>query len=151
MNRLLTVMLLLLITAPAFAQQWACQPTRPDADGPYYKKDAPVRNSVGEGFLLFGEVKSAADCNAIAQAKIEVWMAGPAGRYLDRWRATLYADKVGRYWYETDFPGNYGSRPPHIHIIANAPGYLELVTQYYPKQGTGEAQFDLILIPETTK
>ncbi len=42
----------------------------------------------------------------------------------------------------------YGSRPPHIHMIVNAPGYEELVTQHYPDPGARRGLFDLVLIPK---
>ena len=149
MKTLITIMTALLLGAfPAAAEQWQCQPTPQDAQGPFYREGAPVRNEVGKGYLLMGEVKSAADCEPIAGAKIELWTTGPDGRYDDRWRATVFANEDGRYYFRTAFPGRYGSRPPHIHILVNAQGYQELVTQHYPKPATGEAIFDLVLKPE---
>ena len=124
-----------------------CAPTRPDAQGPFYREGAPVRSTLGEGYLLMGEVRSAADCSPIAGAGIEIWMTGPDGRYDDRWRATTFSRDDGRYYFQSHFPGPYGSRPPHIHMIVNAPGFKELVTQHYPEQGAGEGVFDLVLIP----
>ena len=128
--------------------EYRCAPTPSDADGPFYRANAPVRNSIGAGYLLLGEVKSAADCAPVAGAKIEVWMTGPEGRYDDRWRATLFSRKDGRYFFSSHFPAPYGSRPPHLHLVVNAPGFAELVTQHYPLAGSAEAIFDLILIPK---
>lgn len=127
---------------------YRCQPTTPDADGPFYRPDAPERVKVGDGYVLTGTVKSAADCSMLPQAKIEIWMNGPDGRYGDNWRATLYPDKEGAYRFESHLPVAYGSRPPHIHIIVNAPGFRELITQHYPEEKTTSATFDLVLIPE---
>lgn len=124
-----------------------CTPTGPDAQGPFYREGAPQRNSIGTGYLLFGEVKSAADCAPVPGTKIELWTTGPDGRYDERWRATLHADAHGRYHFETHPPGRYGSRPPHIHLIVNAPGFSELVTQHYPQPGSAMALFDLVLLP----
>lgn len=134
-------------TAAGASPEYRCTPTRPDAEGPFYKAGAPVRNKIGEGYLLMGEVKSAADCAPIAEAKIELWMTGPDGRYDDRWRATFFSREDGRYFFESHFPGRYGSRPPHIHLSVTAPGFAELITQHYPKPGTAEAVFNLVLIP----
>lgn len=128
-------------------QSFECAPTRPDAQGPFYREGAPVRSKIGEGYLLMGEVKSASDCSPIARARIEIWMTGPDGRYDDRWRATTFSQDDGRYYFQSHFPGPYGSRSPHIHMIVNAPGFNELVTQHYPEPGTGEGIFDLVLIP----
>lgn len=133
-------------TAAGASPEYRCTPTRPDAEGPFYKAGAPVRNKIGEGYLM-GEVKSAADCAPIAEAKIELWMTGPDGRYDDRWRATFFSREDGRYFFESHFPGRYDSRPPHIHLSVTAPGFAELITQHYPVQGTAEAVFNLVLIP----
>lgn len=124
-----------------------CKPTPADHLGPFYVPDAPVRAKVGQGYLLSGAVRSAADCAAIAGAKIEFWLAGPAGSYDDDHRATLFADKSGSYRFESNFPPAYGSRPPHIHIRVSAPGFRTLVTQHYPESGESGAGFDLVLVP----
>lgn len=97
--------------------------------------------------LLMGEVKSAADCKSIGGARIEIWMAGPDGLYGDEWRATIFSRQNGRYYFSSHVPGQYGSRPSHIHLIANAPGFEELITQHYLTPGQGEAVFDLVLVP----
>lgn len=146
---ILLLFLLLLSLAPAFAdsQVYRCPPTQPDADGPFYRPGAPVRSAIGKGYLLLGEVKSTTDCQPIGGARIEIWMTGPDGRYDDRWRATTFSREDGRYFFESHFPAPYGSRPPHIHLIVNAPGYAELITQHYPVTGQGMAVFDLVLIP----
>jgi protocatechuate 3,4-dioxygenase beta subunit len=129
------------------AHSYQCPPTPPDADGPFYRPNAPVRNSIGSGYGLTGVVKSAVDCTRIGNAKIEIWMAGPDGVYGDAWRATLFSRTNGRYYFSSHFPGPYGSRPPHIHLIANAPGFQELITQHYMQPGQQGAVFDLVLIP----
>jgi protocatechuate 3,4-dioxygenase beta subunit len=128
-------------------QVYPCPPTPPDADGPFYRQGAPVRNRIGSGYGLTGEVRSAGNCSAIGNARIEIWMAGPDGIYGDAWRATVLSRPDGRYYFSSHFPGRYGSRPPHIHLIVNAPGYRELITQHYILPGTTGAVFDLVLIP----
>lgn len=124
-----------------------CQPTRLDADGPFYRAGAPERNRVGTGYVLSGTVRSTADCSPLPGARVEIWLNGPDGNYGDPWRATLYADKEGNYRFESHPPVAYGSRPPHIHIIVNDPAHAELITQHYPEQGAASAVFDLVLIP----
>jgi len=125
----------------------ACAPTPPDALGPFYKPDAPVRDRVGQGHVLRGVVRSSADCAPIPGARIEFWLAGPDGRYADAYRATVFAGPDGSYRFESHFPPAYGGRPPHIHIRVSAPGYQTLVTQYYPSAGRTEGAMDLVLIP----
>ena len=73
---LLLVSLVTLWLAPLSAaeQPFACAPTLEDEMGPFYKPGAPYRHSVGTGYLLFGTVKSAVDCNPVPAAMIELWM-----------------------------------------------------------------------------
>ncbi len=125
-----------------------CVPTRADALGPFYRPGAPVRNMVGHGYVLTGRVLAAPDCRPVPGARIEFWLAGPDGRYADAYRATVVADAEGRYRFQSHFPPAYGARPPHIHVRVSAPGYRTLVTQHYPRPGTREARFDLVLEPE---
>lgn len=146
-SSLFLLFLLLILVAPLEALEYQCTPTPPDADGPFYRPGAPVRSGIGTGYLLMGEVKSAADCAPVAGAQIEIWMAGADGTYGDAWRATTFARPDGRYHFSSHVPGHYGSRLPHIHLIVNAPGFEELITQHYVKPGHGEAIFDLVLIP----
>ena len=141
------LLLLFLFTPSLSAAGYRCPPTPPDADGPFYRPGAPVRHQIGTGYLLLGEVKSAVDCQPIGGALIEIWMTGPDGTYDDRWRATLYSRKDGRYFFVSHFPAPYGSRPPHIHLRVAATGFAELFTQHYPVPGQGEAIFDLVLLP----
>jgi len=140
--------IVLIVSSSSFAETYRCTPTRPDGQGPFYRADAPVRDTVGEGYILHGMVKSAQDCRSLPHAKIEIWMNGPDGKYGDDWWATLYSDGQGNYRFESHVPVNFGSRPPHIHMIVNAQGFQELITQHYPEQGTHEGVFDLVLIPE---
>lgn len=141
--------LLLVATSPCnAADKYACTPTRPDVDGPFYRAGAPERSHVGSGYRLSGTVRSATDCAPLPGATIEIWLNGPDGRYGDSWRATVYAANDGSYHFESHVPVPYGSRPPHIHIIVNAAGHAELITQHYPLKGGNEALFDLVLLPK---
>lgn len=124
-----------------------CGPTEPDQLGPFYKPDAPVRSSVGKGYLLSGTVRSSKDCAPLKGARIELWLAGPEGEYADGYRATLFSDGKGFYRFESHIPGPYFGRPPHIHVMVTMPGYRTLVTQHYPEKGKKESAFDLVLVP----
>lgn len=125
----------------------ACPATRPDALGPFYVPDAPVRARVGTGHVLLGTVRAAGTCAPIPGARVEFWLAGPDGRYGDAFRATVVANASGRYRFESHTPPAYGGRPPHIHLRVSAEGFQTLVTQYYPPGGRNEAVFDLVLLP----
>lgn len=143
----LLALLLALVTGSAGGAEFACAPTPPDQLGPFYKRNAPLREKVGSGYLLSGVVRSAADCTPIPWARVELWLTGPDGRYGDAWRATVVSAMSGDYRFESDFPVVYEGRPPHIHIRVTAPGHAPLVTQHYPRPGTSRANFDLVLIP----
>ena len=145
--------LVLALSAPAGAS-WrkvmkeVCKPTTPDALGPFYKPLAPLRSKVGEGYLLTGAVRSAADCTPIIGARVELWLVGPEGRYDDAHRATVVSDQMGHYRFESNFPPPYQGRPSHIHIMVEADGFRTLVTQHYPAVIQQKAVFDLVLVPE---
>ncbi|MGH7268228.1 MAG: intradiol ring-cleavage dioxygenase [Candidatus Rokuibacteriota bacterium] len=139
-----------LVATPAVTAraQPACAPTRPDAEGPFYEPNAPERDRTGRGLVVGGIVRSAAGCGPVAGARLEWWSADPRGRYDDAHRATHDADPQGRYRYETDFPGRYPGRPPHLHVRVTAPGHRALVTQLYPKPGQSALQQDFVLVRE---
>ena len=124
-----------------------CTPTPPDALGPFYKPNAPIRNSVGKGYELRGRVMSSRDCSPIPQARIELWMAGPDGNYKDDYRATVISDESGKYRFASHFPPAYSGRPPHIHVRVTADGFKTLITQHYPEAASTKGELDLVLIP----
>ena len=133
--------------APSVQKEFACAPTTPDSLGPFYKPDAPLRNAVGEGYVLEGVVRSAVDCSPIVNGRIEFWLAGPKGNYDDEHRATIVTG-TGEYRFESNYPPGYASRPPHIHIRVSAEGYRTLVTQHYPRKETSQGSMALVLVPE---
>ncbi len=133
------------------AERFKCEPTPWDEIGPFYRQGAPVRGKIGTGYLLQGTVRSARDCSPIPGARIEVWQVGPDGVYDDDHRATLYADRKGRYRLETDFPPPYGRGRSHIHIVVDARGFDGVITQHYPAKRTKGARFDLVLVPESAE
>ena len=126
-----------------------CKPTQLDMLGPFYEPGAPVRTSVGSGYVLSGTVLAAEEeCKPIPNARIEFWLANPRGDYDDAHRATVFADQRGGYRLESNVPVSYGGRPPHIHVRVRALGYERLVTQHYPERGQRMANFDLVLLAE---
>jgi protocatechuate 3,4-dioxygenase beta subunit len=125
-----------------------CSPTPWDEIGPFYRPNAPMRTSIGKGYLLRGTVRSAGDCRPLYNVRIEIWQVGPDGTYDDAHRTTLFSDHAGRYRLETSAPPPYGRRPSHIHILVDAKGFEGLITQHYPKKGKKGATFDLVLEPE---
>ena len=129
----------------ALALGATCPATPADALGPFYVPRAPVRSSVGTGYVLTGIVRSTRGCRPLARARIELWLAGPAGEYGPRWRATTFANRLGRYRFTSHFPPPYSGRPSHIHIRVTARGHRALVTQHYPRAGTTRATFNLNL------
>ena len=149
MRSLANFFLLLLPLAATCVQAATCTPTPWDEIGPFYRPNAPVRSSLGKGYVLSGTVRSSADCSVIPHARIEFWQTGPSGNYDDSHRATVIPDKQGRYRLETTPPPPYGVRPSHIHILVDAKGFEGLITQHYPKPGAKGARFDLVLVPES--
>ena len=133
------------------AADYQCAPTRPDMKGPFYKPDAPLRSSVGKGYVMTGTVKSAPDCTPISKAVIEFWLTNPEGEYDDQHRATVVSDQSGAYRFESNRPADYGFRPPHIHLRITAEGFQSLVTQHYPQEEISQARFDIVLIPKDSK
>lgn len=135
-----------LAVLPAVAPAQTCAPTKPDALGPFYVPGAPERERTGRGLVVSGTVRSTAGCRALQGARIEWWSAGQSGDYDDAHRAAQRTDAEGRYRYETDFPGKYPGRPPHLHLRVTAPGHRTLITQIYPTPGQATIDTDLVLV-----
>lgn len=132
----------------ARAAQQACAPTAPDAEGPFYKPNAPERASIGHGLAISGAVRTTGSCAPIPRARIAWWQVNSQGQYDGAHRASQTADAEGRYRFETDSPVGYFGRPPHVHVRVEAPGHRTLITQIYPKAGQTEIAFDFVLRPQ---
>jgi protocatechuate 3,4-dioxygenase beta subunit len=132
----------------AWAGQVSCAPTAADAEGPFYVPNAPVRFLIGRGLVVTGTVRSAGSCAAIPGARLEWWQANPRGEYDDAHRATQTADAEGRYRFETNPPGVYPGRSPHLHVKVSAPGHRTLTTQIYTKVGQTGIASDFVLRPQ---
>lgn len=153
MKYLLTIAILLIVTTlfPGIPERAVyaatCAPTSTDELGPFYKAGAPIRSSVGKGYVTGGFVRSSRDCAAVPGTVIELWLAGPDGEYDDAHRAIVVADASGAYRFESNVPPPYHGRPSHIHLRISAKGFVTLVTQHYPISGRHEAVFDIVLVP----
>lgn len=136
------------LTAAEESASTRCQPTAPGEIGPFYLPDAPRRNVVGSGYVIEGITRQYPSCQPLAGVKIEFWHAGPSGNYEPRYRGITFSDDKGRYRIETDPPGPYGNRPPHVHFYVTAVGFELLIAQHYPHYPEKHADFDLVLLPE---
>ena len=150
MNSLLSisvaVAVFLSLNQLSIAAEIPCSPTTSDAEGPFYKPNAPIRESTGRGLTVSGKVMSAGSCLIIPGARVEWWQANKQGKYDDEHRGTQLTSSDGRYSFETDSPPSYFFRPPHIHFKISAKGHQTLTTQIYPKKGQSTIQFDFVLI-----
>src|SRR5690242_17939575 len=102
----------------------ARKPTAWDELGPFYKRKAPGDphlRAPGEPGLPVSVSGRVFDIRggALPGAKIEIWQADHLGHYdLDgyRFRATLTADRAGKYAFDSVMPGHYPARVcQHIH------------------------------------
>lgn len=124
----------------------ACEETEADIEGPYYTAGAPFvegtlpgLKAVGGILLrLSGRVYSAATCEPIADAVLDVWQADDDGAYDGEGftlRGKVRTDAEGRYEIDTCVPGHYLNgdqyRPAHIHVKVSAEGHELLTTQLY--------------------
>jgi protocatechuate 3,4-dioxygenase beta subunit len=147
-NRALALTLALVAMLPAVsAGQTRCAPTRPDALGPFYTPNAPARDTTGHGLVVAGRVLSPT-CAPVAGARLEWWSADGRGEYNDEHRGSQTVDRNGSFRYETDSPGRYPGRPPHVHVRITAPGHRPLITQLYPRPGETKVDTDFVLLPE---
>jgi protocatechuate 3,4-dioxygenase beta subunit len=133
------------VVSRAWAGEGTCRPTARDAEGPFYKPNAPERASLGRGLVVTGIVRTAGSCAPVPRARIEWWQASPQGQYDDAHRAAQTADREGKFRFETNVPGIYPGRPPHLHVKVSAPGHRPLTTQLYPTPGQTELAFDFVL------
>jgi protocatechuate 3,4-dioxygenase beta subunit len=150
MRRFVTAVTLVLLVAgaPSAPAQSDCAPSRPDMLGPFYTPNAPERDRTGRGVVVSGAVRSTRGCAPLPGARLEWWSADTRGEYKDELRATQRTDAGGRYRYETESPGRYPGRPPHLHVRITAAGHRPLVTQLYPRPADTALASDFVLIPE---
>jgi catechol 1,2-dioxygenase len=112
--------------------------TEKDAEGPFYKADAPVRavlETSGDPLVIEGTVFQSDSCETpVPHAILDVWHCDKDGEYDMqgfKGRGQITADAKGSYRFSTIFPPPYGGRPRHIHFKIRAAGRRELTTQLY--------------------
>jgi protocatechuate 3,4-dioxygenase beta subunit len=118
--------------------------TQSQTEGPYYKPDAPQRNSFleegmqGTRLVLVGYVLDQ-NCQPLPNTWLDFWQADASGEYDNagyRLRGHQFTDSQGRYYLETILPGLYSSRPiEHIHVKVRPEDGQEITSQlYFPPQ-----------------
>ena len=139
------------IILPGIVLSQECDLTTDDILGPYFVEDAPIRTLIahpdepGQRLFVSGRILQN-DCETpISGAMLEVWHANEAGCYsinLDcntgnpendeyNLRGKMFSNANGQYAFETILPGNYASRPLHLHIKITTPDEEVLVSQIY--------------------
>mgnify|MGYP005841326623 CR=1 FL=1 len=148
---------------PLPPQAAVCAPTATNPAGPFYLPDAPFRDDLrpaeapGTTLVVAGQVMDT-NCAPLAGAVVDVWQADAGGAYdfsADyRYRGRIQADDDGRYQFTTVMPGNYGSRPSHIHFRISHPAAATLTTQLYfegdPRNATDGLVVSSLIIPLAT-
>jgi catechol 1,2-dioxygenase len=139
------------VLLPTLALGQDCNLTSDDILGPYFIEGAPIRTVIahadepGQRLFVSGRILQN-DCETpISGAMLEIWHANDAGCYsinLDcntgnpgedeyNLRGKMFSNGNGQYAFETILPGNYASRPLHIHIKITTPDGEVLVSQIY--------------------
>lgn len=113
--------------------------TSRQTEGPFFKRDSPMRQSLLEGgvsgvrLVLTGRVLNRA-CQPIGNALLDFWQADSDGRYDgrgNRLRGHQFTEAGGAFRLDTVLPGLYPGRTRHIHVKVQAPGGRILTTQLY--------------------
>jgi hypothetical protein len=79
-----------------------------------YIPDAPFLETLGQGFVITGHVRSADGCRPLEDVRIQVWLATETGGEQDN-RASVRTGADGRYRIETD-PTVPQFGEPNIHV-----------------------------------
>lgn len=128
--------------------------TRETVLGPFYRPGAPFRAKVcapfepGTVLVVSGRVWGHDTKKPLAGALLELWQVDIHGRYSSgdgnfKNHARLITSESGYYEFETVHPVAYQPNPdfwrsPHIHFIAQKPGYKRIVSEMFfkgdPKQ-----------------
>ncbi len=100
-----------------------------------YKPNSPVRDRIGQGYVLSGVVKSAKDCAPINGARIEFWQVGPNAKYDDEHRATVIVDQTGAYRFESNYPPSYLKPAVPYSCQGLGPGLQDPGDPALPREG----------------
>lgn len=147
--------------APTIACADDDEPTAETTEGPYFSTGSPERASLveagddGTPFTLSGLVTDT-ECAPLAQAKIELWHADPAGEYDNvsyRYRGHFFTASDGTFTVETLKAGLYPGRTRHFHVKVQPVGGRVLTTQlFWPDEdgNTADGIFDASLLMNVT-
>lgn len=144
-----------------FSKSRHMMPTPRQVEGPYFLLDSPRQSHMApqgvKGILhrLSGQIFST-DGTIVPNPTVHVWLADPDGIYDNQdakgnpvdippsqhtYRGRVKADSLllsNSYSFTFLRPGNYPipdegleARPAHVHILVEAEGYSELITQLY--------------------
>mgnify|MGYP000607414590 CR=1 FL=1 len=150
----------------------ACSLTCEQILGPCYAPSAPVRQDISEGepgipVRMAFRLVTSGDCEPIANAEIEIWHTSQSGHYSAEdvqagrfctsgdahaeasyfFRGRGISDADGRVTFDSCYPGWYGGRALHVHLLLRMPDHagetttsnLQTVTQlYFPEEMTRE-------------
>lgn len=120
--------------------------TKSDIEGPFYKADAPFRDTVvPEPTLIVGGWVYNTAGDKLLNAVVDYWHADADGNYdMDGFghRGKVKVGPDGCYAFGTIIPGDYDISDPdspephdfrcaHIHVKVSAPGHKLLTTQLY--------------------
>jgi hypothetical protein len=102
-----------------------CEATESNPGGTNnYIPDAPARESLGEGFVITGLVRSAHQCRPLGGVRVQVWLATETGTEQDN-RASVRTGADGRYRIETaKTVPQFGE--PNIHVGYDDGRYREV-------------------------
>src|SRR5918998_5580664 len=102
-----------------------CKPTESNPGGTNnYIPDAPELDSLGEGFVITGLVRSANGCRPLEDVRVQVWLATETGGEQDN-RASVRTGPDGRYRIETaPTVAQFGE--PNIHVGYDDGEYREV-------------------------
>ena len=133
-----------------FDDKIALKPTLSRELGPFYRTGAPYRAKLtppfepGTTMIVTGRVWSFATKKPLANTMLDLWQvdnqtknySNGNGDFKNRVR--LITDESGSYELETVHPVPYMPGPnfwrsPHIHVIANAAGHKQLVSEVFFK------------------
>ncbi len=121
-----------------------CEATESNPGGTNnYIPGAPRAESLGQGFVITGLVRSARGCRPLDDVRVQVWLATETGGEQDN-RASVRTDENGRYRIETaKTVPQFGE--PNIHVGFDDPGYREVFIRRVVDLDDKRAVVDLTL------
>ncbi|MFH7594570.1 carbohydrate-binding protein [Streptomyces racemochromogenes] len=132
-------------------------PTVEQMEGPYFKPDSPLRNSlITSGTpgtrLTVGGYVFGRGCRPVPGVLLDFWQADDNGAYDNSgygFRGHQFSTAQGAFSLTTIVPGLYPGRTRHLHVKLQAPGRRVVTTQLYfpgePRNGT-DGLFDSRLL-----